>query len=122
MSTMITRKISEITVCDYCHDHRCSWTEHSARDPLSLCPGGISLKLSDSYLHKIEFARRLELIKRMARFDPSDKQWYLDPTRKDPLTGHELKRAVEQDVNDWCADNDLTLMGVISYLDDEKTG
>ncbi len=102
--------------CDYCHFHRCRWTKHTAGDPPENCPGNAFFSISDTYLEKDEFRRRVDIARRIARYNSAEKVWYLDPTRNDPFTGYDLKRVIEVEVNNWSPENDLNLMDVIEYV------
>ncbi len=114
---MLKRNLSEIIACDYCHHHKCRWTEHTAGNPPGSCPGKAFFSITDTYLDKDEFRRRVDVARRIGRYNPGEKMWYLDPTREMSLTGYDLKRAVELEVNGWCGDNRLKLMDVIEYVE-----
>ncbi len=117
MSPMIRRNVSEMIACDYCHFHRCKWTKHVAGDHPDSCPGNVFFSITDTYLDKDEFQRRVAIARRIARYNSAEKVWYLDPTRSNPLTGYDLKRAIDVEVNNWSPDNELSLMDVIEYVE-----
>ncbi|MFO7991093.1 MAG: hypothetical protein R6U61_02225 [Thermoplasmata archaeon] len=120
---ILERKVSQLTVCDYCRYRKCGWSEHDARDPPDICLKKTPLVIADVFVGKGKFNRRVKVAKRLASYNPSEKTWYLDPTVKNPLTGYELREVIHE-VNGWTVKNDFQLSKLVEYKEEgfEKFG
>lgn len=112
---LLTRKIPEITVCDYCQHRKCRWTGFYAGNLPDKCKKVTPIEIADEYVGEPEFNRRINIAKRMASYNPQEEVWYLDPTVDNPLTGYELKETVEEEVNEWSEENNLQLSDLVEY-------
>ncbi len=115
MAKFIKRSTSKIIVCDYCRKNKCRWTKNDSGNPPEKCKKVSSIKIADDYVGKEEFNRRVEIAKRLASYNPNEEMWFLDPTVKDPLTGYELKKTIEDEVNEWSEENELKLSDLVEY-------
>jgi len=119
MTKFIKRPISKITVCDYCRFHKCSWTKYEPGNLPSDCPEDTSFKIADEYVEEDEFNRRTKVAKKIGSFDPEEETWYLNPTKGSSIGGYELKEIIDEEVNEWSDENDLSLSDLVEY---EKEG
>lgn len=101
-------------VCDYCRHRKCVWGDYDASDPPDKCLKKAPLVITEVFVGKGEFDRRVKIAKRLASYNPSEKTWYLDPTVKKPLTGYELREMIHE-VNGWSVKNDFQLSDLVEY-------
>jgi len=112
---ILTRKVSDVMVCDYCQHRKCNWTKVGPDKIPSRCFKVTSIEIADDFVEEEEFDKRVKIAKRIASYDPNEKLWYLNPTVEDPLTGYELVEVVEEEVNEWSDYNDLELSDMVDY-------
>ncbi len=115
---LVKRRVSHMIVCDYCRHRKCNWTERDANDPPSSCLKRTPIEIAERYVGKEEFKRRVNIAKRLASYDESEKTWYLNPNVKNPLTGYELRETMDEEINEWSSNNELTLSELVDYKEE----
>lgn len=76
-----------------------------------------AVEIADDYIGREEFGRRVKLVKGIASYDPEERRWYLDPTVRGALTGSELMRVMEEEVNGWSKKNEFILSDLVEYVE-----
>ena len=102
------KRCHDITICDYCQYYKCKWIESTSNKLPDRCHRVRKIKIADEYIPKDEFDERVEVVKKVAKYYPKEKEWRLSLDVGKNLNWKELADIFEE-INSWSEKNDFSL-------------
>ena len=102
----------QIVLCDYCRCYKCGWIKATPHKHPDRCIKPKSFEITDEYIDKPEFERRIEIAKKIGTYLPEKKKWQFSIKVAGGLSGNELT-AIINEINSWSEKNNFTLTEMI---------
>ncbi len=109
-----TKEQNQITLCDYCQYYKCKWIEATPKKLPDHCPEVRAFKMADEFIDKVEFSKRVGVAKRVGRYDPEGRVWFLSLTAAKRWTYRALEE-IFSEINSWSVENKFVLNDGVRY-------